>query len=337
MHMAKIDVVIPCYNYGRFLGDCLRSVLEQSVRDLRVLIIDDASSDESAATAKQLAAGEPRVSVISHAKNQGHIATYNEGIAWAASDYFFILSADDLLVPGALERATTLMDSNPDVVLSYGKCVEWRDNSPRPKLELERDTGWSRQDLIGDMCEYGGRPHPHIPLCTPTAVVRTAVQKAVGGYTASLTHTADTEMWMRLAANGAVARLDAVQAIYRRHSANMSTAYFDHGVADFRQRKDAFDRFFEEYRGRIPGARRLHARATRSIAEKAFWNGIIQALRGRFESGKHLLRYSYSLEPGLRHRPPFRRAPAVLADVASRLRARATRALLRTGRAAVWR
>src|SRR5258708_7132537 len=99
--MAKVDVVVPCYNYGRFLRSCVGSVLEQSVRDLRVLIIDDASTDDSLSVARKLASDDPRVSVIAHSRNQGHISTYNEGIAWASAGYFLLLSADDLLVVGA--------------------------------------------------------------------------------------------------------------------------------------------------------------------------------------------------------------------------------------------
>ena len=45
--MSKVDVIVPCYNYARFLEECVRSVLDQSVKDVRVLIIDDASADES--------------------------------------------------------------------------------------------------------------------------------------------------------------------------------------------------------------------------------------------------------------------------------------------------
>src|SRR5689334_16159119 len=108
--MAKVDIVVPCYNYGLFLEGCVRSVLEQSFGDLRVLIIDDASSDDSASAAQRLVHADPRVSVISHPENWGHIATYNQGIEWASSDYFLLLSADDLLVSGALERAVQVMD-----------------------------------------------------------------------------------------------------------------------------------------------------------------------------------------------------------------------------------
>src|SRR3954453_18503705 len=132
--MTKVDIVIPCYNYGRFLEPCVRSVLAQSVRDLRVLIIDDGSSDDSLSVAKSLAERDPRVSVISHPRNWGHIATYNEGIEWASAYYFLLLSADDLLVPGALERAARIMDANSDVVLVHGDGIIWHDNRPFPKV-----------------------------------------------------------------------------------------------------------------------------------------------------------------------------------------------------------
>jgi glycosyltransferase involved in cell wall biosynthesis len=326
--MAKVDVVVPCYNYGRFLEACVRSVLEQSMGDLRVLIIDDASSDNSLSVAKKLAEGDRRVSVIAHARNLGHINTYKEGISWASADYFLLLSADDMLVPGAFKRATAVMDANPDVVLTYGKCIGWRDEIPLPKIDVQESNTWFRQDLVSDMCDYGGNL-----VRTPTAIVRTSTQKTIGGYRASLPHSADMEMWLRFAAHGAVVRIDAVQAIYRWHSSNMSSAYFDRDLPDMQQRKEAFDSFFEEYGDRIPGAQRLRERAVRMLAEKAFWSGIIQLCRGRIDSGRLLLRFSFDLDPNLRYRPPLRRGPSAFADAAARLFGRGRRALLRGRRA----
>ena len=100
--LARIDVFIPCYNYGRFLYQCVNSVLGQAGVDVRVLVIDDASSDNTAEVAAALAREDPRVTVIRHSTNKGHIDTYNEGIEWASADYMLLLSADDYLLPGAL-------------------------------------------------------------------------------------------------------------------------------------------------------------------------------------------------------------------------------------------
>src|SRR5437763_7992755 len=112
--LGRIDVFIPCYNYGRFLPQCVNSVLSQVGVEVRVLVIDDASPDNTAEVAAALASEDPRVTVIRHTTNKGHINTYNEGIDWASADYMLLLSADDYLLPGALARATNLMDAHPE-------------------------------------------------------------------------------------------------------------------------------------------------------------------------------------------------------------------------------
>ena len=298
--MIKVDIVVPCFNYGRFLEACVRSVLDQSIRNLRVLIIDDASTDDSLAIASQLAEADSRVNIVAHSENRGHIATYNEGIAWASADYFLLLSADDLLVPGALERAINVMDANPDVVLTHGRSAIWYDELEPPKIDMTTDYTWTRHDLIEEMCEA-------VKNCvaTPTAIARTSSQQAVGGYRASLPHSGDMEMWLRLAARGAVVRIDTVQAVYRKHSNAMSNAFFEEILSDYRQRKLALDSFFDEYESDLPASRRLRARALNNLAQEAFSRGIGFLRRGRFYGGFELIGWSMDLNSRLRYFPPF--------------------------------
>src|SRR5262245_4914881 len=111
--MSSVDVIIPCYNYARYVGDCARSVLDQPGVDVRVLIIDDASSDDTPTVGRELAA-DPRIEFRRHKQNIGHIATYNEGIEWTSGDYLLLISADDMLAPGAVARAAAVMDRHPD-------------------------------------------------------------------------------------------------------------------------------------------------------------------------------------------------------------------------------
>src|SRR5271166_3335342 len=114
--MSRVDIVVPCYNYGRYLRACVRSVLTQEGVDVRVLILDDCSLDNTEEVGRQLAMEDPRVEFRRHAANRGHIATYNEGLLeWASGDYCLLLSADDMLTPGALSRATKLMDEHEEV------------------------------------------------------------------------------------------------------------------------------------------------------------------------------------------------------------------------------
>src|SRR5215217_711441 len=93
MH-PRISFIITCYNYGHFIGQALDSLLNQTCTDLEIIAIDDASSDDSVAVLARYA-NDPRVRVIAHERNQGHICSYNEGLELARGRYVGILSADD--------------------------------------------------------------------------------------------------------------------------------------------------------------------------------------------------------------------------------------------------
>ena len=90
--MSRVDVVIPCYNYARFVRQAVESVLSQEGVDVRVLIVDDASTDNSEEVGRQLAAGDRRVEYRRHPTNTGHLRVHNEGIEWAAGDYFMLVT-----------------------------------------------------------------------------------------------------------------------------------------------------------------------------------------------------------------------------------------------------
>ncbi len=266
--MAKIDIVIPCYNYGRFLDRCVQSVLDQKVRDLRILIIDDASTDDSLNVARRIAATDARITVIAHEQNKGHIATYNEGLlGWAESEYSLLLSADDVLTPGALDRAIAVLDAHPSVGLLYGHAVYWHDDQPMPSVR-SRSAGvkiWRGQDWLRIVCLRA-----HCLVSTPTAVVRTSVQQAIGGYRSDLPHTADVEMWMRFAVHSDVAYIRRVdQAYYRIHSRNMTVQRVS--IVDLQQRRDAYQAIFDNYGYLIPNAHALLRYANTKIAREALW------------------------------------------------------------------
>ena len=116
---GKFSVAVPCYNYGHYLAGAVEAVLAQRDVDVDVLIIDDCSTDDTPAIGRSLAE-DPRVTYVRHPENRGHIATFNEGVDWAANDYFLLISADDILAPGALARAAYAFERHPSVGLVYG-------------------------------------------------------------------------------------------------------------------------------------------------------------------------------------------------------------------------
>jgi glycosyltransferase involved in cell wall biosynthesis len=322
--MPKVDICIPCYQYGHFLGECLDSVLQQSVKDVRILVIDDASSDDSVAVAQLYAARHPCIELLVHPVNRGHIQTFNEGLAWARSDYMLLLSADDLLAPGALERAVTLMDRRPDVALIHGLAVDLFPDQPLPaspvtavEPEWQIETG---DAFISRLCR-----DPVNPVSTPAAIVRTTAQTAVGGYRPALTHSGDLEMWLRLATRGGVAYLPALQAIKRVHGNNMSVVCADAIMRDYLQRAAAFESFFRQEGHDLPDGAALYRMARHRLAERAFWTAMAQSCRGNWRTGRRLFRLVRELDPStsflpllghlVRTRRIDRRVLAVVGDV----------------------
>jgi glycosyltransferase involved in cell wall biosynthesis len=295
--MSRIDVVIPCYNYAHYLRGCVESVLGQEGVELRVLILDDCSPDRTPEVAAELARADSRVEYRRHAVNKGHIDTYNEGLLeWASGDYVLLLSADDLLAPGALGRAARVLDAHPEVGLVHGRQRLF-EGEPGPVTADE--TGGAFSVVPGVEFIEGCCAAAHNPVSTPTAVVRTSLQHQVGGYRKSLPHTADMDMWLRYAARSAVARVEALQAFKRMHAGNMQHQYLTSALADLSERRDTFAVFFAEHGHLLEDGERLHAGAVRRLAEDAFWSGS-QAFDDGDEAGcRRCLEFALALCPGL--------------------------------------
>jgi hypothetical protein len=303
--MSSIDVFIPCYNYGRYLAGCVQGALDQDGIAVRVLIIDDASTDDSELVGRRLAAEDRRVEYRRHRHNRGHIATYNEGLLdWARGDYSLLLSADDGVLPGALTRAVKLMDRHREVVMTYGMALivgeEGATGLPR-EGDSEDYRILSGESFIRQCCAFGN------PVPTPTAVVRTQVQHRLGGYRKDLPHTGDMEMWMRFAANGRIGVVRAVQGLYRRHAANMSTAYFEDPLRDQRERLRTCALVLQQWRGRLPQAAELGALVQRRIAEEAFWMGSKAFDSGDGAVADACLRFAVAQHPDIRKSGMWRR------------------------------
>jgi len=267
--MSSVSVVIPCYRYGHFLEEAVSSVLDhQEGVDARVLIIDDASPDDSAQTARKIAAGDSRIEVVVHRENKGNIATYNEGLLeWAAGDYTLLMSADDRLTQGALRRARDLLDAHPEVGFVYGRSLWVMDGAalPRPRTTVRGWSVWPGQWWIERRFRQAENP-----ITSPEIIVRTSLQKRVGGYDPQLPRAADMEMYMRLAAHADVGFVRGVdQAYYRVHSENMSKAVS--ALGDLRQRRAVFEVVLERYRERLQDTDRLSDSVHRRLSREALW------------------------------------------------------------------
>ncbi len=138
--MPKVSVIIPVYNVERYLGECLDSVLGQTLKDIEVLCVDDGSTDGSAAILADYAARDARVRLFK-TEHAGAFRAREAGVKAATGEYFYFMDADDLLDTVAFERLCTLADKeNLDQVIFASSVFCEDDVSPRFRAWAKRMT-----------------------------------------------------------------------------------------------------------------------------------------------------------------------------------------------------
>ena len=205
-----VSVIIPCYNYARFLGAALDSVLGQTYSNLEVIVIDDGSSDNTAEVAA-LYAG--RIRYI-HQENQGLSASRNNGIALASHDLLAFLDADDEWEP---EFVSTLIDKLQELPDSFGlvACLDHKigaDGKRIPDRAHDSITGEvNTRDLLLKNRFFPG-----------ATVVRKDLFLKTGGFDTELRSSEDRDMWIRLSSVCRLWILPDMLIRVRKHGSNMS-------------------------------------------------------------------------------------------------------------------
>ena len=130
--MPKVSVIIPCYNYGRYLEEAVDSVLRQTFKDVEIIIVDDGSTEKETLDILNILGGMYPAITIIHQSN-GHLSNArNVGIRAAKGEYILPLDADDAIEPTMLERCVSVLDNCPSVGFAYTQV----------KLFGDRDEVW---------------------------------------------------------------------------------------------------------------------------------------------------------------------------------------------------
>jgi len=118
-HLPRVSVVVPNYNYARFLGQRMDTILEQTFNDLEIILLDDASTDDSSEVIQRYAE-DPRIRIQINRENSGSpFAQWNRGVEMARGDFLWIAEADDFAEPDFLENLVPKLDSDERLGLVY--------------------------------------------------------------------------------------------------------------------------------------------------------------------------------------------------------------------------
>ena len=204
---ARVTVVIPCFDQARYLPAAVASVRAQTCGPVACVVVDDGSTDDTAAVASRLGA------TLLRQANAGVSAARNAGLAAAGTDLVVFLDADDTLLPDAIAAEVGTFDRHPGAAAVVGRCQPMdADGRVLPARHHEVDGGQLYREWLARNFVW-----------TPGAALfdRRALE-AIGGFPRDLGPAADYAVYLRLARTDRVVFLPRELVRYRQHAASMS-------------------------------------------------------------------------------------------------------------------
>jgi glycosyltransferase involved in cell wall biosynthesis len=211
--MARISIVMPCYNAERFIVLAIQSILDQTYQDFEIIVVDDGSTDTSPQIVKAI--DDPRVRYLSQ-KNAGPARARNTAIQAAVGEYLAFLDADDLMLPHRLAAQLAVLDADP-ALSGVGSGYVWIDEQGQP-LPWPYHS-WQRTPDLNDITSWLF----DCPFVPSAVMLRRQAWVDVGGFDEDLVGPEDWNFWMRLVVTRhRLTWHPEVVCLYRRSSGSLS-------------------------------------------------------------------------------------------------------------------
>lgn len=212
----KLSIVIPCYNNRQYVGQALASALAQDEPDCEIIVLDNASTDDSADIVRSFS--DPRLRHIRHKENIGMIGNFSYGLNHTSGDFISFLCADDFYAPNAMGTLFALHEKRKDIAFAYGRTTLITDNSIPKEMGQQNQTELlSGQEFIDTSLKKAENP-----AYLSSVLSRRQSLLDCGGILERDGIFFDWNLWLRAACQGWVARSDKQVAVYRLHSGNQS-------------------------------------------------------------------------------------------------------------------
>ena len=216
----QVTVIIPSYNYGRFLGQTLESVLAQTYQNWECFVVDDGSTDNTREVVESYAGRDSRIRYI-YQRNQRAGTARNNGLRNSSGVYLQFLDADDMIQETKLERQVAYLEQHPEVDIAYGGVRYFRSQEPQPNLSqslgeeatwMPRISGSGREVLLALI---------RLPIVIHSPLVRKGDGDSVIYFDEGLKACEDWLYWVTSALRGKRFHYEEIEgtlAFYRAHT-----------------------------------------------------------------------------------------------------------------------
>lgn len=212
-----VSFIVLSYNYDKYIGKTIESILAQTYTNLQIVIVDDGSADNSVDVIRRY--DDPRIELFVHEKNLGAEQAYKNAYARCRGKYIHALDADDWILPECTELQVKWMESHPDVaVLGTKVRVVDADGTPVPQPDPVEEWGAHIEDF-NDSSVWVAQNF----LCHSSLLITKAAHDAVGMPDPGMRFAPDYDMWVRFHVKGfKFARLPGQLTFYRVHGKNQT-------------------------------------------------------------------------------------------------------------------
>lgn len=198
-----VSVVIPCYNQGKYLGQAIESVLQQTHSVFEIVVVDDGSTDDTVAVARTY---EMVRCVSQH--NQGQGVARNEGLKYISGDYVVFLDSDDRLLPSAFEIGLRCFAAHPQSAFVAGRCAF---------LDSRGGLHYASEYPVVERNHYLRLLVDNYIWTPGTVMFRTDVVRRMGGFKTNVSGAEDYELYLRITRHHRIWCHEEVVVEYRHH------------------------------------------------------------------------------------------------------------------------
>ncbi len=261
--MKNISVVIPLFNKEKAIRNTIQSVLNQTVQDFELIVVNDGSTDGSRQVVESIS--DPRITLINK-ENGGVSSARNVGIKAASSDYIALLDGDDFWDKSFLEEQLKLIADFPNAAM-WGVNYAFINGDKCTPCDQGMGNGFR-----GYVENYWGTKHNDL-FCSTSVVIRKSVFVQVGNFDERICYSEDLDMWYRIILNYPVVFYDKVLSYYNQNAENRS-AYDINAHSDICKNFEFYIGKYSHYFDQCKDASRyISSRAAAMILRENYYFG----------------------------------------------------------------